>query len=134
MIIKLADGSYENIGNWKDTLEVIRRYCGDEIAGIVEDADVPGLQSGLDISEKMLLEMQENLPEGWQIEQRMDSIKKVILRLKTLNDEEPRGEICDALTEAVDRAEEDFLDLIEKISKYADAGLQELADLQWLVS
>lgn len=126
MIVKLADASYENVQNWRDIIDIIRKYCGDELAGIVEENDVRDIECATDVSMNALEDVSDILPgESW-VAECMEPVWKAAQKLRSGRDENARNAAYQVLLEEIAFAEEKFVGVTLGAQGYIDKALQEI--------
>lgn len=126
MIIKLADGTYENVQNWRNIIDIIRKYCGDELARIVEEKDVPDIECVADISMNALEDVSNILPgESWVVEC-MEPVWKAVQKLRSGHDENAQNAAYQVLLEEIAFAKEKFVGVTLGAQGYIDRALQEI--------
>ena len=116
MVVRLPDGRYENVFRERDVIDIVRRYCGDELAALLESAKYGDALNIANTAAGQLYTIADCAEDVDDITRAVDKARAIVKRMKV---HEEVKELCGELNECLDRIENEAEYYSDKISELA---------------
>ena len=116
MVVRLPDGRYENVFRERDVIDIVRRYCGDELAALLESAKYGDVLNIANTAADQLYTIADCAEDVDDITRAVDRARAIVKRMKV---HEEVKELCGELNEYLDRIENEAEYYSDKISELA---------------
>ena len=116
MVVRLPDGRYENVFRERDVIDIVRRYCGDELAALLESAKYEDALNIANTAADQLYTIADCAEDVDDITRAVDRARAIVKRMKV---HEEVKELCGELNEYLDRIENEAEYYSDKISELA---------------
>ena len=121
MVVRLPDGRYENVFRERDVIDIVRRYCGDELAALLESAKYEDALNIANTAADQLYTIADCAEDVDDITRAVDRARTIVKRMKV---HEEVKELCGELNECLDRIENGAEYYSDKISELAGGVLK----------
>ena len=121
MVVRLPDGRYENVFRERDVIDIVRRYCGDELAALLESAKYEDALNIANTAADQLYTIADCAEDVDDITRAVDRARTIVKRMKV---HEEVKELYGELNECLDRIENEAEYYSDKISELAGGVLK----------